>query len=140
MKRTLLMSSFVATLMVASFAASAQTDAGQSAPAAQKSHADPKDVSKGQELVGDTQTPASVPATVGQDKATGNNLVPEKNDGQKQNAKSEHPDFHTLDSKNKGYLTAEDVASHAWLSSNFTRCNTGNDGHLTSQEYAKCLK
>jgi hypothetical protein len=133
MKRTLLMSSLVAALLVASFSASAQAPAansGQPAAApAQKSYTDPNDPSKGQDLVSDAKTPATNPATVGQDKTTGNNLVPGK-----------HPDFQTLDVKKLGYLTADDVSGQVWLSKNFARCNVSHDGHLTSQEYAECLK
>jgi hypothetical protein len=146
MKRTLLMSSIAATLMVASFIASAQAPASDSAQLAaaepaQKTYTDPNDPSKGQDLVSEAKTPLENPATVGQDKSTGNNLVPEKKDGQPSlNAAVERPDFNTLDAKKLGYLTADDVSNQVWLSKNFARCNVSHDGHLTSQEYAKCLK
>ena len=143
MKRTLLMTSIAATLMVASFIALAQTSAPASdqaaATPAQKSHTDPNDPSKGQELVSDGKAPVINPATAGQDKAAGNNLVPEK-DGQLQSAGMNRPSFQTLDVKKQGYLTADDVSTHVWLSKNFARCNTSHDGHLTSKEYGSCLK
>jgi hypothetical protein len=144
MKRTLLMSSIAATLMVASFIASAQAPASAqpaAADPAQKSYTDPKDPSKGQDLVSDAKTPATNPATIGQDKTTGNNLVPGKKDGGPMlDAATERPDFQTLDVKKLGYLTTDDVSNQVWLSKNFARCNTSHDGRLTSQEYAKCLK
>lgn len=145
MKRTLLISSIAATLTVASFIALAQAPAADSAQPttnapAQKSYTDPNDPSKGQDLVNEAKTPAVNPATVGQDKTTGNDLVAEKKDGSTLDATAERPDFQTLDVKKRGYLTADDVSSQVWLSKNFARCNSGHDGHLTSQEYAKCLK
>jgi len=144
MKRTLLISSLVATLTAASFVASAQAPTPASdqpaATPAQKSYTDPSDPSKGQELVSDAKAPAIDPATAGQDKAAGNNLVPEKKDGQLQSAGKNHPSFAALDAKKQGYLTADDVSTHAWLSKNFTRCNSSHDGHLTSKEYAACLR
>jgi hypothetical protein len=145
MKRSLLLLSISATLLTASFA-SAQTSpptSDQSTTPAQSTYKDPNDPSKGQELVGDKQQPASTPATVGQDKAVGNNLVPADNDGTMHSSQGEHmkrPDFKTLDTTNKGYLTADDVASHHWLSKNFARCNTTHDGHLTAEQFANCSK
>lgn len=145
MKRSLMISSLAATLIAASSIASAQTPAAdptqETAAPAQKSYTDPNDPSKGQELVSDKKAPVINPATVGQDKATGNNLVPEKTDGQSvRTAATERPAFETLDVNKLGYLTPADVSTHVWLSKNFARCNTGHDGHLTSQEYALCLQ
>ena len=140
MKRTLILS-FTAALIAAPFV-SAQTPQSSSDTSstanAQNGYKDPNDPSKGQELVGEKQPPASTPATVGQDKSTGNNLVPANKDGSMQNTHMNRPDFKALDSTNKGYLTADDVSSHKWLSKNFARCNTTHDGHLTAEQYANC--
>ncbi|MGA3158307.1 MAG: hypothetical protein ABSE43_12105 [Steroidobacteraceae bacterium] len=49
-----------------------------------------------------------------------------------------HQDFDRLDTRKRGYLTAEDVRSDIWLSRNFSRCNLGHDGHLTWPEFSAC--
>jgi hypothetical protein len=49
-----------------------------------------------------------------------------------------HRDFNRLDTRKRGYLTANDVRSDIWLSRNFIRCNLGHDGHLTWPEYSAC--
>ena len=77
--------------------------------------------------------------TTGQDKSTGNDLV-SRNKGDMQRGSGNRPDFKTLDTNNHGYLTADDVKSHKWLSKNFSRCNLGHDGHLTQEEYSNCTK
>jgi hypothetical protein len=142
MKRTLLKTSLAVTLLAASFIASAQTSTPPSdqpaAKPAQKSYTDPTDPSKGHELVSDAKTPVVNPGTAGQDKAAGNNLVPEAKAGQLQSAGMNRPSFQALDVKKQGYLTADDVSTHAWLSKNFARCNTSHDGHLTSKQYVAC--
>ena len=146
MKRILVISSLAAALMAGSFIVSAQappSDPAQPAPnPAQQNHTDSNDQSKGQDLVGDrkptTANSLNSPATVGQDKTSGNNLVGE-NKGQVQNSGNVHPDFRTLDVKKRGYLTTDDVKGEVWLSSNFSRCNSSRDGHLTAHEYALCL-
>jgi len=144
MKRTILMSSFAAALIAGSLMASAQTPATDSAPPeavpAQASHTDPSDPSKGQELTGDQkQQPADAPATVGQNKATGNNLVG-KNEAKMDGAAAVHPSFQTMDVKKQGYLTVADASGHEWLTKNFARCNSSHDGRLTAKEYEACLK
>ena len=48
------------------------------------------------------------PRSEGEDKATGNDLVSQKRGGMQQ-AMATRPDFNTLDTKNKGSLTAGDV-------------------------------
>ena len=142
MKRTILMSSLAAALLAGSLIASAQTPVTDSAPpaAAPASHTDPSDPSKGQELTGDQkQQPADAPATVGQNKATGNNLVG-KNEAKMDGAAPVHPSFQTMDVKKQGYLTVADATGHAWLTKNFARCNSSHDGRLTAREYEACLK
>lgn len=144
MKRTILMSSLALALMAGSLIASAQTPATDSAqPAAvpaQASHTDPSDPSKGQELTGDQkQQPADAPATAGQNKATGNNLVG-KNEAKMNGAEAVHPSFQTMDVKKQGYLTVADASGHEWLTKNFARCNSSHDGRLTAKEYEACLK
>ena len=83
--------------------------------------------------------PTGSPPTAGQDKAAGNDLV-SPNKGGMQQGSGNRPDFKTLDSNNHGYLTADDVKSHKWLSKNFSRCNLSHDGHLTQEEYSNCNK
>jgi len=142
MKRTILMSSLAAALLAGSLIASAQTPVTDSAPpaAAPASHTDPSDPSKGQELTGDQkQQPADAPATVGQNKATGNNLVG-KNEAKMDGAAPVHPSFQTMDVKKQGYLTVADASGHEWLTKNFARCNSSHDGRLTAREYEACLK
>ena len=142
MKRTILMSSLAAALLAGSLIASAQTPVTDSAPpaAAPASHTDPSDPSKGQELTGDQkQQPADPPASVGQNKATGNNLVG-KNEAKMDTAAAVHPNFQTMDVKKQGYLTVADASGHEWLTKNFARCNSSHDGRLTAREYEACLK
>ncbi len=144
MKRTILMSSLAAALIAGSFIASAQTPPTDSAPPAatpaQASHTDPSDPSKGQELTGDQkQQPADAPATAGQNKASGNNLVG-KNEAKMDGSAEVHPSFQAMDVNKQGYLTVADASGHAWLSKNFARCNLSHDGRLTAKEYEACLK
>jgi hypothetical protein len=84
--------------------------------------------------------PASTPPTAGQDTSHGNDLVSPNgtaNGGMRQ-ADASRPDFNTLDTKKKGYLTAADVRSNTWLSKNFSRCDTDHDGTLNRTEYEAC--
>ena len=103
----------------------------------------PQDTTKGNDVVGNPQpppaNPLATPPTTGQDKSTGNNLV-EANKGQAQDTPGMRPDFDTLDTGKKGYLTARDVKSQQWLSKHFAKCNLNHDGHLTQDEYANCHK
>jgi hypothetical protein len=83
---------------------------------------------------------SSAPATAGQDKSHGNDMVSPNgtaNGGMKQ-ANAARPDFSTLDTKNKGSLKPADVKSNAWLSKNFSRCDTDHDGSLSRAEYEAC--
>ena len=100
-----------------------------------------QDTTKGNDLVGSPQpppaNPLSSPPTIGQDKSTGNNLVG-PNQGQVNATPQMRPDFDSLDSGKKGYLTAHNVKSHRWLSKNFKKCNLSHDGHLTRDEYNNC--
>jgi hypothetical protein len=112
----------------------ASTSNAQTPPAHQ-------DTTKGNDLVGSPQPPPadplSSPPTVGQDKSTGNNLVG-PNTGQATGTPHMRPDFDSLDTGKKGYLTAHNVKSHPWLSKNFKKCNLSHDGHLTRDEYTNC--
>jgi hypothetical protein len=103
----------------------------------------PQDTTKGNDVVGNPQpppaNPLATPPTTGQDKSTGNNLV-EANKGTTQDTPTMRPDFDTLDTGKKGYLTAHDVKRHQWLSKHFTKCDLNHDGHLTQDEYANCHK
>jgi hypothetical protein len=75
--------------------------------------------------------------TAGHDDATGNNLIaPDTTSAEK--ATAQHPDFLTLDTNNRGFLTADDVRFNQWLSANFMRCDANHDGRLSQQEYANC--
>lgn len=47
-------------------------------------------------------------------------------------------DFDRLDSRKRGYLTAEDVRNDLWLSRNFTRCNQSHTGRMTWDEFSAC--
>ena len=100
-----------------------------------------QDTTKGNDVVGNPQPPPANPLatspTTGQDKSTGNDLVG-TNKGQAQNTSQMRPDFDTLDTDKKGYLTAHDVKSNQWLSKHFTKCDLNHDGHLTQDEYANC--
>jgi hypothetical protein len=102
-----------------------------------------QDTTKGNDVVGNPQPPPANPLatspTTGQDKSTGNDLVG-ANKGQAQDTRQMRPDFDTLDTGKKGYLTAHDVKSHQWLSKHFTKCDLNHDGHLTQDEYANCHK
>ena len=81
----------------------------------------------------------SAPPTTGQDKTTGNDLSSPNKSGM-QPRTGRRPDFNTLDTHKNGYLTADDVKNHTWVSKNFARCDTDHDGHLSPEEYAKCTK
>ena len=99
------------------------------------------DTTKGNDVVGNPQTPTAnslaTPPTAGQDKSTGNDLVAAK-DGQTHDTSQTRPDFDTLDTGKKGYLTAHNVKTHHWLSKNFAKCDLNHDHHLTQDEYANC--
>jgi hypothetical protein len=112
-------------------------------PSAMSPSSTQQDTTKGNDVVGNPQParedPMASPPSAGQDKATGNDLV-SPNKGDMQRGSGNRPDFKTLDSNNHGYLTADDVKSHKWLSKNFSRCNLSHDGHLTQEEYSNCNK
>jgi hypothetical protein len=46
-----------------------------------------------------------------------------------------HPAFKSLDTKKNGYLTADDLKSHKWLSKNFARCRKNREPN-TVKEFA----
>jgi hypothetical protein len=74
----------------------------------------------------------------GEDKADGNDLV--AGDNRSDQETGTHPAFKSLDTKNSGYLTADDLKSHKWLSKNFARCDSDHDGQLNQKEYASCTE
>jgi hypothetical protein len=79
--------------------------------------------------------------TAGQDTTHGNDMVSPNGtakSGAMNQANASRPDFSTLDTKNKGSLTAADVRNNAWLSKNFSRCDTDHDGSLSRAEYEAC--
>lgn len=75
--------------------------------------------------------------TAGHDDVTGKDVI-DPHTTQAEKATAKHPEFRTLDINNRGYLTADDIKSNKWLSSNFARCDADHDGHLSQQEYANC--
>jgi hypothetical protein len=48
------------------------------------------------------------------------------------------PDFATIDHKGVGYVTMQDAAGNAWLSSNFKTCDTDKNGQVSRAEYSSC--
>jgi Ca2+-binding EF-hand superfamily protein len=74
----------------------------------------------------------------GEDKVNGNDMV--GGDNRSDQETGTHPAFKSLDTKNNGYLTADDLKSHKWLSKNFARCDSDHDGQLDQKEYASCTK
>src|SRR5579863_6434109 len=113
-------------------------------PIASAQNSTPGSNSNGNNLDTTSKSPnvdtSSAPATAGQDKSHGNDMVSPNgtaNGGMKQ-ANAARPDFSTLDTKNKGSLTAADVRNNAWLSKNFSRCDSDHDGTLSRAEYEAC--
>jgi hypothetical protein len=131
---TYLKAFMAATLMAATVTGFAQSGEQTAQPATnpQTNHKDPADKSKGQDLVSPATPTSSNPATVGQDKSTGNNLVQPK-------AMGVRPDFKTIDTKNHGYVLASE-ATTPWLKQNFTKCDADSDGKVTKAEYEMCAK
>lgn len=99
------------------------------------------DTTKGNNLVGSPQPrpadPLAAPPTSGQDKSTGNDLVA-ANGGQTHDSSQMRPEFDSLDTGKKGYLTAHNVRTHHWLRKNFAKCDLNHDHHLTQDEYTNC--
>ena len=116
---------------VTGFAQSGDQSA-QPATNPQTNHKDPADKSKGQDLVNPATPTDSNPATMGQDKSAGNNLVQPKAMGVK-------PDFKMIDTKNHGYVLASE-ATTPWLKQNFAKCDADSDGKVTKSEYEMCTK
>jgi hypothetical protein len=139
MKRTFLACFVAMALATACVAGHAQTPSAPTDPKA--SAADPKDASKGQDLVGHPKPapadPLKSPPTTGQDKTSGNNLVSESNSGQMKNT---NPEFDTLDTKKHGYLLADDVKTNKWVTANFAHCDSDHDGKVSRKEYGACSK
>jgi len=119
-----------------------QSSSAQSGTADQST---PGDSSQGNNLDTTSKSPrvdaASAPPTAGQDKTHGNDMVsPNGNakDGSMKQANASRPEFSTLDTKNRGVLTAADVRNNQWLSKNFSKCDTDHDGTLDRAEYNAC--
>jgi hypothetical protein len=96
----------------------------------------------GNDLMSGAKAPAATklatPASTGDDKADGNDLV--SGDNRTDQETGTHPAFVTMDTNKSGQLTAADIKSHQWLSKNFARCDTDHDGQLSQKEYASCTK
>jgi hypothetical protein len=151
MKLTYLTPVACAALLCAGAIANAQTaPSNSSAPAssAQSGSTDtptPGTSNKGNNLDTTSKSPkvdpAATPPTAGQDKSHGNDMVDSSGTGKDsamKQANASRPEFSTLDTKNKGTLTAADVRSNQWLSKNFCKCDTDHDGTLDRAEYNAC--
>jgi hypothetical protein len=146
MKLNLMTSTMCAALLCAAAIANAQTSPSNSS--AQSGGADqstPGSTSQGNNLDTTSKSPkvdpSSAPPTAGQDKAHGNDMVSPNgtaNGGAMKQANASRPDFSTLDTKNKGSVTAADIRNNAWLSKNFSKCDTDHDGTLSRAEYEAC--
>jgi len=146
MKLKLMASTACAALLCAAAIANAQTSPSNSS--AQSGTADqstPGSNSQGNNLDTTSKSPkvdtSSTPATAGQDKSHGNDMVDANgtaNNGSMKQANASRPDFGKLDTKNKGSVTAADVRNNTWLSKNFSRCDTDHDGTLSRAEYESC--
>jgi hypothetical protein len=97
---------------------------------------------RGNDLLNGAKAPVAdqlaTPRTAGESKADGNDLV--SGDNRSDRETGTHPSWANLDTNQHGYLTANDLKSHKWLSQNFSRCNANHDGHLTQKEYDNCTK
>jgi hypothetical protein len=147
MKITYLTSVACAAVLVGGAIANAQTTSGNSSSAQQGATETPTPGSQstGNDLDTSSKSPkvdaASAPPTTGQNKSNGNNMVAPNGtskDTDMKQASANRPEFSSLDTQNKGKLTAADVRSNAWLSKNFSRCDTDHDGTLSRSEYNAC--
>jgi hypothetical protein len=145
MKPTFVIAAACAALLVGSGVANAQNPPTSSANAGTADTPTSADKGKGNNLDTTSKSPrvdpTTAPATTGQDKSAGNNLVAPNgtaNGGVKPADASRHPDFRTLDTKNKGTVSEDDVKSNQWLRKNFSRCDTDHDGTLDRTEYNAC--
>jgi hypothetical protein len=142
MKSTYLTPVACAALLFGCAIANAQTpntpsDQSSTAPVSNQA-----DTTKGNDVVGTTpKDQTATPATAGQDKSSGNDLVSPKADATHSGTKlasAARPDFKTLDTAKRGALTADDVKGNQWLSKNFSRCDLDHDGKLSREEYTAC--
>jgi hypothetical protein len=146
MKLNLMTSTACAALLCAAAIANAQTSpSNSSAQSGTTNQSSPGSNNQGNNLDTTSKSPrvdpTSAPATAGQDSAHGNDMVSPNgtaNNGAMKQANASHPDFSTLDTKNKGSLSAADVSSNAWLKKNFSKCDTDHDGTLSRAEYEAC--
>jgi hypothetical protein len=131
-----------AALLFGFSTAHAQTPATAAANPAQTMPTSTTLNTTGNDLLNGAKPPVAdqlaTPRTAGEDKTDGNDLVSASNRSDRETGT--HPAWNTLDTKKKGYLTANDVKSHKWLSKNFSRCNSNHDGHLTQTQYDSCTK
>ena len=147
MKLTYLTSVACAALLCGGAIANAQT-APTTSSSAQPGTTDSSaagNTAKGNDLDTTSKSPkvdtASAPPSAGQDKSHGNDVVGPNGaakDGDMKQADASRPEFSTLDTKNKGALTAAEVRSNQWLSKNFSKCDTDHDGTLDRAEYNAC--
>jgi hypothetical protein len=152
MKLTYLTSAACAALLIGSAIASAQNAPNSpTAPNSSSANSGTADTSssgdktKGNNLDTTSKSPkvdpTSAPASTGQNKSSGNNMVAPngtQKDGAMSQTDSTRPDFSTLDSKKSGKLSMADVKSNAWLSTNFSKCDSDHDGTVDRAEYNAC--
>jgi len=128
MKSTYLTPLAYAALLFAFAIANAQSSKAPSEQPSAAPVSSQVDTTKGNTLVGTTPTDqTATPPSAGED-----------THGSMKLASAARPDFDTLDVKKTGALTADEVKSNTWLSTNFTRCDTNHDGKLSREEYAAC--
>jgi hypothetical protein len=142
MKVTLLVPVAYAALLFGSAIAYAQTTTTTPADPPKMAQNSTSPDTTGNDLLNGAKAPAATklrtPASSGEDKGNGNDLV--SGDNRTDRETGTHPAFKSMDTNKSGYLTAADIKSHQWLSKNFSRCDTDHDGHLSQKEYASCNK
>ena len=142
MKVTLLVPAAYAALLFGSAIAYAQTTPTTPADPPTMAQNSTSPDTTGNDLLDGAKAPAatklSTPASTGDDKANGNDLV--SGDNRSDQETGTHPAFKSMDTNKSGYLTAADIKSHKWLSKNFSRCDADHDGQLSQKEYASCTK
>jgi hypothetical protein len=142
MKKTLLVPAAYAALLFGSAIAYAQTTPTTPADPPTMAQNSTSPDTTGNDLLDGAKAPAATklasPASTGDDKANGNDLV--SGDNRSDQETGTHPAFKSMDTNKSGYLTAADIKSHKWLSKNFSRCDADHDGQLSQKEYASCTK
>ena len=142
MKKTLLVPAAYAALLFGSAIAYAQTTPTTPADPPTMAQNSTSPDTTGNDLLDGAKAPAATklatPASTGDDKANGNDLV--SGDNRSDRETGTHPVFKTMDTNKSGYLTTADIKSHKWISKNFSRCDADHDGQLSQKEYASCTK